>query len=205
MGKLAVPESSDPSVITRVRSYGSTDYLFAVNDNREFGGYVGHHGLVMENGLPTQATLNVSREGGYVYDVVAHREVRPTAGREGIDLEVQLGPCEGRLFVITDRAIDAVRIEASQQARPGESVTIKAAVVDAEGRPIDAVVPVKMELLDPHGRAAEFSGYYGAKDGQVEVTADLGPNDVPGLWRIRVKELASGQVADAYLRLVGGN
>jgi len=198
-------DSSDPSVITRVRTYGSTDYLFAVNDNREFGGYVGHHGLVMENGLPTQATLNVSREGGHVYDLVAHREVRPTAGREGIDLQVQFGPCEGRLFVITDRAIDAVRIEAPQQARPGESVNIKAAVVDAEGRPIDAVVPVKVELLDPHGRATEFSGYYGAKDGQVQVTADLAPNDVPGLWRIRVQELASGQVADAYVRVAGGN
>ena len=54
-------ESSTPDVITRVRSYGSTDYLFAVNDLREFGDYVGHHGLVMENGLPTDAELSIRR------------------------------------------------------------------------------------------------------------------------------------------------
>ncbi len=55
--------SSTPDIVTRVRRYRSTDYLFAVNDRREFGDYVGHHGLVMENGLPTDAELAIRRPG----------------------------------------------------------------------------------------------------------------------------------------------
>jgi len=198
-------ESSNPNVITRVRTYRSTDYLFAVNDNREFGDYVGQHGLVMENGLPSTATLEVRRRAAAIYDLVRHREVKPVAKGAALSLEQAFGPCEGRLFMITDRPIDAVRVEAPETATPGDSVTIKVAVVDANGKPIDAIVPVKLELLDPTGRAAEFSGYYGAKDGQLEVAADIAANDVQGLWRVRGEELASGRVGNAYVRVASAN
>ena len=64
---------------------------------------------------------------------------------------------------------------------------------------------MKIDLIDPSGKAAEFSGYYGAKDGAVELTATVAPNDVPGLWRIHARELASGRTADAYMRVSAGN
>ena len=54
---------------------------------------------------------------------------------------------------------------------------------------------------DPNGRPAEFSGFYGAKDGQVEINFDLAPNDATGLWRLHVTELASGREAEAYVRV----
>jgi hypothetical protein len=195
--------STDPSVITRVRQYGSTDYLFAVNDNREFGDYIGHHGLVMENGLPTDMELNVSRDAGHVYDLVTHRELDVVRSEGQIGIESHLGPCEGRVLMITERAIEGVRIEAPSSASPGGRISFTATVVDSDGAAIDAIVPVKIDLLDPHGKAAEFSGYYGAKDGVVEGTADIAANDVPGLWRVRAEELASGRTAEAYVRVEG--
>ena len=70
---------------------------------------------------------------------------------------------------------------------------------------MDAVVPVKIDLIDPSGKAAEFSGYYGAKDGVVQLTVTIAPNDVPGLWRIHVRELASGLTTDAYMRVTTSN
>ena len=69
---------------------------------------------------------------------------------------------------------------------------------------MDAIVPVEIDLIDPSGRAAEFSGYYGAKDAAVKLTATIAPNDVPGLWRIYVRERASGLTADAYMRVSAG-
>ena len=196
-------ESTDPNVITRMREYGTTDYLFAVNDLREFGDYVGHHGLVMENGLPTDTELQVRRDGGHVYDLVTHREVKAVQGGEQIGIACHLGPCEGQVLMITDRAIAGVEVEAPSSVGPGGCLTVTARVVDAAGVPLDAIVPVKVELLDPHGRAAEFSGHYGAKDGEVEVSADIAANDVPGLWRVHVEELASGRTAEAYVRVEG--
>jgi len=195
-------DSSTPDVIPYVRSYGSTDYLFGVNDRREYGLYVGHHGLVMENGVPTSATLTIAR-GGHVYDLVGHREVAAAVGDGGLGIDWDFGPGEGRVFMVTERAIESVRITAPEAAAPGESVTITAEVLGDDGEPLDAIMPVRVDLLDPHGRAAEFSGWYGAKDGRVEIAANIAANDVPGLWRIHVEELASGRSADAYLR-VGG-
>lgn len=193
--------ASDPSVITRVRSYGSTDYLFAINDLREFGDYVGHHGLVMENGLPINATLAMERSGAHVYDLVRHREVRQANEGGKLSLDVALGPCEGRLYMVTSQPVAGVNVETPETAAPGEPVTIKAAVVDPSNTALDAVVPVKVEILDPHGRPAEMSGYYGAKDGVVEIGAVIAANDVPGLWRVHVTELASGIEADGYFRV----
>jgi len=195
-------DSSTPDVIPYVRSYGSTDYLFAVNDAREFGDYVGHHGLVMENGLPTDATLTIAR-GGHVYDLVAHREVEARQEDGGLAIDWHFGPCEGRVFMVTERAIQDVRVTVPEQVAAGESATIVAEVLGDDGKPLDAVVPVRVDLLDPYGRPAEFSGWYGAKDGRVEITAQIAANDMPGLWQIRVQELASGRSTSAYMR-VGG-
>ncbi len=193
-------DSSTPDVIPYVRSYGSTDYLFAVNDLREYGLYVGHHGLVMENGLPTEATLTIGR-GGHVYDLVAHREVEAAADGGTLAVAQHFGPCEGRLLMVTERAVQEVRVTAPEQVAPGESAPIVAEVLGDDGEPMDAVVPVRVDVLDPYGRAAEFSGWYGAKDGRVEITADIAANDVPGTWQVRAQELASGRTATAYMRV----
>ncbi|MFO8078816.1 MAG: LamG-like jellyroll fold domain-containing protein [Armatimonadota bacterium] len=196
-------DSSTPDVIPYVRSYGSTDYVFGINDRREFGLYVGQHELVMENGLPTDATLTVDRDG-HVYDLVAGREIVTGDDDGATSIDWHFGPCEGRVFMITERPIADVRITAPQQASAGDSITIAAEVLADNGDRIDAVVPVRIDLIDPNGHSAEFSGFYGAKDGGVEITCDLAPNDVPGTWRVRVEELASGRAANAYLTVSAG-
>jgi hypothetical protein len=60
-------DSANPEVVTRVRATGESDYVFVVNDRREFGTYVGQHGLVMEHGQPAESQVSVRRAGGQVY------------------------------------------------------------------------------------------------------------------------------------------
>ncbi len=194
-------DSSSPDVVTRCRAYGTTDYLFAVNDRREFGDYVGQHGLVMENGLPSKAVLSVNRTSGHVYDLVAGHEEEATAVKGQLQIHREFGPCEGGVLMVTDAAIEGVRIEAPAAAQRGGALDCMIEVVDAGGHPLDAVVPVNVEIRDPAGCEAEWSGYYGAKDGRLALTLDVAPNDRPGLWQIRAKELASGRVATAYFRV----
>ncbi len=194
-------ESNNPDVITYARRYAGADYLFAVNDKREFGDYVGQHKLVMENGLPSQATLLLRRADGHVYDLVRHREV-PAVKQDGrLAIAADFGPCEGRLYLVTGQAIGGVKVTAPEAAKPGQTVTVTATVVDPAGKPIAAIVPVQVDILDVDGRPAEASGYYAAKDGTVSVSLDLAPNDQPGLWRVKVTDLASGCEASAYLRI----
>ena len=196
--------SGSPEVVTRCRRYATTDYLFAINDRREFGDYVGRHGLVMENGLPSEATLTLRRPGGAVYDLVAHRPVTATAAKGALSFPAALGPCEGRVYMVTDRPLAALRLTAPATVARGTAARCRVAVLDDRGQPLAAVVPLRVDFLDPAGRPAEFSGFYGAKDGQVEISFDLASNDTPGVWRLQVTELASGREADAYVRVSAG-
>ena len=193
-------EASDPDVVVRFRQYGQSDYLFALNDKRTYGDYVGHHGLVMEKGLPHSATITVRRPAGHVYDLVAHRAVPAKASGGTLKIDANFGPGDGRLFLITPAPVNSVRIAPPGQARLGGSVTIRTAVLDNRGKPLAAVIPVQVEVVDPQGRPAEPSGYYAAKDGQLSITLDLARNDSPGRWTVRVRELASGKTSTAVYR-----
>lgn len=184
-------DSSNPDVVVRMRRYGEADYLFAVNDKRTFGDYVGHHGLVMEKGLPTSATLSVRRKQGHVYDLVEHVPCSATATDAGMQFEASFGPGAGRLFLITSRPIADVLIRAPTQAKLGGQLRLDMSVVDDSKGPVAAVVPVQVDVLDPAGEPAEQSGFYGAKDGRLTIVADLASNDKPGQWTIRATELAS--------------
>lgn len=197
-------DSDASSVIPRLRRFGTTDYLFAVNDEREYGSYVGMHGLVMEDGRATSARLSLDRKAGHVYDLVAGRPVEAPVRAEGgrLSFEHRFGPCEGRVFMVTDRPVERVKIEMPENARRGEAMTLRVAVTDAGGTPVDAVLPVRVDIRDPQGRPAEFSGWYGAKAGRLEIPFAFAGNDVPGEWEIRAKELASGRSAMAIVRLV---
>ena len=194
-------ESTNPEVITRVRSAGEADYVFAINDHREAGNYVGQHGLVLEHGLPSETNLHVNRAGAKVYDLLASREV-PTSQPNGKTIwPVQLGPCEGRVYLLTTKAINGVQIDAPKTFKPLLPAECTISILDPEKKPIQAVVPLKVEINDPTGRLAENSGYYGAQDGILKIRLLPAINDIPGVWQIRVRELASGKTTTHYLRL----
>ncbi len=194
-------ESPNPDVVTRLRRFGSTDYVFAVNDRREFGDYVGRYGMVMENGLPSKTTVRLQRAAGHVYDLKNGVELtgaKNTGGKLGLPLE--MGPCEGRVLMVTDRPIRAVRIKAPEAAKRGETIAVQVAVTDGKDA-IDAVVPVRVEIRDPEGVEAEFSGFHAAVGGKVELKLDLAPNDRAGVWQVRATELATGRAANGYFRV----
>lgn len=189
-------DSSDLDAIVYVRSYRNADYIFVINDRRTFGDYVGHHGKVMEKGLPLKAKIFVRRQQGYVYDLVAHCPVTVQKDLKGLAFNVELGPGDGRIFLLIDRQIAGVRLQAPKLARRGESITLKLAVVDAQGHPIEAVIPIRVDIVDAKGRAAEFSGFYGAKDGTISLTIDLASNDASGIWVLRAQEMCSLRSAE---------
>jgi len=58
-----------------------------------------------------------------------------------------------------------------------------------------------VEIRDPSGCEAEWSGVYGAKGGLLRLKLELASNDRPGLWQVRARELASGREAAFYFRV----
>src|SRR5690606_24536473 len=140
--------------------------------------YVGTHGLVMENGLPTSSELTLRRGGGaHVYDLVAGRAVDAEADDSTIRIPVDLGPCEGRLLLVTSHAIEKLSVEAPETVAPGQSLPVGIRITDRADQAVDAVVPVELTISDPEGRPSEVNGYYGAVGGTLRVTLDIAPND----------------------------
>jgi hypothetical protein len=202
LGALGLGREIDcdqPEIVLRTRRAGEATYLFAINDRREFGTYVGRHGLVMENGLPSSGTLTfLQNPPRHVYDLVAGIEVPVAADHR---LPIALGPCDGRLLMGLPRAIAAVTVAVPGSAKPGTRVALDLSVNDSEGNPIAAVIPLRIEIRDANGRLAEGSGPHAAENGRLHLDLDLAPNEDPGTWEITVRELASRKSAMAAMRV----
>jgi hypothetical protein len=196
-----VVETTNPEIIPRRRTAGASDYVFVVNDRREAGTYVGQHGLVQDVGLPGAGHVQLSRDRGYVYSLTQNRRIITTSG-DSLTWPVALEPCDGDMFLITDRPIEKVSVDTPETAKIGQSFDCKISVTNADNAIVDAVIPVRVDILDPHGRPAEFTGYYGTQAGQLKLTLSPASNDVPGVWTIRVRELASGIQTASYVRIL---
>jgi len=195
-------DSSNPDVIPYRRQYRGADYVFVVNDRREYGQYVGQHGVVMENGVPSTAKLLIARSAGTVYDLVEHRPLPVCREAGHLVADVSLGPCDGRLYLVTPQPIAGLKLDVPATTARGASVTVSLDVLGADGKPLAAVVPVELTIRDAQGRAAEFSGAWAAIDGRLRVPLDIATNDPFGVWQIEARELASGQRALTTLRVV---
>lgn len=196
-------DSANPEVIPYRRRFADTDYVFVVNDQREYGEYVGHHGLVMENGLPSDTVVSVQRPAGFVYDLVHHAPVPARQENGKLVVGLHLGPCDGGLYMVTSRAIERIKLKAPEAVERNHRATCTIEVQDAAGKPLDAIVPLAVEVRDAEGRLAEFSGSYAAVGGKLTVTLDIAENDPMGIWQIEARELASGRTAVHTMRVLG--
>jgi hypothetical protein len=196
-------ETDDAQIVPYRRRYKNSDYLFVVNDHRQYGAYVGQHGMVMENGLPASCNMVLRRPAGFVYDLVENGPVTAQANQNALHFSASLNPCAGRIFLVTDRAIDRVVLTHPDQVTRGAKAKLSVAVVDAQGEPIDAVLPIQVEIRDAEGQLAEFSGYYAAIDGHLRMDLDIATNDPFGAWTVEVRELASGRTTRGVFMVPG--
>ncbi len=188
--------ADNPEVILRTRQSGEATCLFAINDHREPGSYVGQHGLVMENGLPSTTTITLASDTAHIYDLIQHRQVIPDRASDGrLSLPLELGPCDGRLLLISPKPLLSLHLEAPGEVKRGASVTLNVEVRTTDDQPVPAVIPVRLRITDSNGVEAEGSGFYAAEKGQLSVTLEPAPNEDPGTWQLEAVELASGMRA----------
>ena len=201
-GVIPAVRADSPEVILRTRRAGDSQYVFAINDRREAGTYVGQHGLVLENGLPTEATLRLGRDGVHVYDLTRARQVIPRHEADGgVSWKCALGPCDGRIYLVSPKPLLQLRVEAPATARAGQRAEVTVHLTTTGEAPFSGVVPVEVRLRDASGRAAEGDGFYAIENGRLSLPLDLAPNETPGTWEIRVRERASGMEAVHWLKV----
>ena len=194
-------QSENPEVVLYTRERDGVQYLFAINDRRQFGDYVGRYRMVMEDGLPAETTITVQRAGVKVIDLVAGKEV-PVESSLGVTrFRANLEPGGGKIFVIADRLPASVAIMGPERMDRGKTATFDISFQDASGAPVAPVVPFEIRIEDPAFRSAEPSGFYAAVGGKARVTFDLAENERTGVWRVVVTERIKGVSETLYIRV----
>jgi len=190
--------SSNPDVITRLRQFGDSYYVFTVNDNRTYGDYLGQYGKVMEKGLSSKAEVSINTlSDGAVYDLMNHKQVTATKEAGTVQFPVSLEGGQGNVFLVTPRPIGKLWITAPSDAQRGKTSQLKVQLNDDSGANINAVIPMTITITDPDGRKFEKSGYYGAAKGRVDIDLDIASNDEAGTWKVEVVEALTGEKVTA--------
>ncbi|MBR4938559.1 MAG: hypothetical protein IKZ22_06760, partial [Kiritimatiellae bacterium] len=117
-----ISDSSSPDIVVFNRKDRSADYVFAINDRRTFGDYVGMWGRQMEKGLPCSGWVSLNGAAGRVGAVYElSRGVSVPFERDGGDVRVKVDfeTTDGRMLMFLPRPIAAVKAAASAEVERG--------------------------------------------------------------------------------------
>ena len=130
-----VADTDRDDVFVRRRVLPGADYVFAINDRRGPGDYVGAWGHVWEKGLPNRATVRVRRPAtGAVYDLVRHARV-PFELKDGrVEIPVSYETNDGRLLMLVDRPLAPL------------AVSWSAAGLEVVAQEKDAMIPISVSF-----------------------------------------------------------
>ena len=109
-------------------------------------------------------------------------------------VDVDLGPCDGRLYMVSPTAIDRVRIWPRQRSPAAAKAIAASRSLIAAGRPMEVDRADGVSIRDSESRApssAATTQPWTASGGSLDIAA----NDAIGYWQIEVRELASGRAA----------
>ena len=189
---LPYADSDNTDFVTRVRTYGDADYLFVINDKRDYGDYLGPWKRTMEKGVPNDGVVTLRRKNvKAVYDLVAHKPVNFKATKDGIMIPQVFDSNDGHLLMVMGDKVEKVECKVTPTKDNNLKYGIRVRVLGGNGKPLSANVPINISIFDPNGKLIDGSGAACAVDGvchhQILTTA------ANGKWTVVVTELASGK------------
>ena len=196
-------DSSSPEIVTYSRRWNDTRYVFAINDHRTFGDYVGPWGLVMEKGLPFEGEVSLVDGDGAVkavYELSRGGEVPFTRADGRVKVPVKYATNDGRIFAFLKTKIAAVKADAPDAVRKGDTLKVTFSALDAEGRPVEALLPAEIRLYDAAGREIDGAGWVCLQGGTCTVEFLTNLNDADGDYKIVCRDRASGLTAERIVK-----
>jgi len=135
------------------------------------------------------------------YDLLSQTPLDLSTQKNGrVDALCDLSFTPFRIFISLPKAISSLRVEMPASVALGTQLPVKVTPLDADGKSINASIPLRLTLLDSAGievqqlPCAAFPTFDGV------LAAPLG--FAPGNWKLRVEELISGRQTEAALNVV---
>lgn len=182
----AVAGCDDPMVMLSEQGAGAGKLLWAVNMAQEDAFAQNKQQWTM---APVSTTLRLPAGNYVAYDVFNRKRINERA----VPLNLEKG--DAKLFALLPVAIGSVKISSANWNSP--SLDLQAQVLGA-GKPINAVIPISVELIAPNGKSFRTI-YRATQNGLWRETLPLGAAASEGRWQIRVTELLSGQAATQFV------
>ena len=126
-------DSDKIDILVHARTSGDADYVFAINDRRGIGDYVGPWRRLLEKGLPNAGTVSVAREAGAVYDLVKHSPVPFTVKDGKTFIPVDYTTNDGRVFLVASRPLGELQVSV-------DGTTVRVASSDR-----DVMIPIRVD------------------------------------------------------------
>ena len=74
----------------------------------------------------------------------------------------------------------------------GKESFLKIEIKGRDGTPLKSLLPIKMKINDSQGNESEYSDYYVAENGQLDISFIPAVNNLKGKREAEVTELSSG-------------
>ena len=127
----------------------------------------------------------------HVYDI---RERKYMGFKD--EVETTVPAYRPRILALTPYKVLKMKLWVKEYAKPGDLVPVKARVIRSPESLNDTVI--RIEIYDPSGKQVEYySGNYKASEGLLKVDIPLALNDPEGIWKVKAKDIESGEEAEA--------
>ena len=189
------PMSADnQDIVLYRRGIAGADYVFAINDKRTFGDYLGQWGRVMEKGLPNSGTVTVQSNAKAAYDLVRHQAVKLARSGKNVKYSVDLAPGDGALVLLLDQAIAGTSVVQTMAER-GKEYTLTVQVYDKNKQPVKAYIPLEITMTDVQGNRLPKNDFYTTDaNGKLVISDVAAVNMIPGKVKTVVRNLADGKI-----------
>ena len=195
-------EASNQDLVVRQRGTDNADYVFVVNDKRTFGNYVGQWGLVQEKGLKNSGTITVNHPASTAYDLVKHQQIPLTLRNGKSSFNADLDAGNGMLVLLLDRKINKIALDMPDKLRIGKSFEMQIKVLDDKNTPVQAIIPVEVNLTADNGIKIPPSNFYAAVNGKLNVKDIIPTNLKAEQINVTVRCLASNNIVKKTVQLI---
>ncbi|MFV2069185.1 MAG: hypothetical protein ACC645_19635 [Pirellulales bacterium] len=198
-------DCDSPKVLFNMLERGSVSYLVAINDNRTYDERVGQYKAVLGQLLPQSTTVRIKRSGPnglFAYDMLERKPLEVSKTGDAYEFSVHLTELGGKIVALYPRELGSLEIKTAKAIKRGATSVIRISMRDDSGAPPSGLQPLEVTITDAEGARSEFSGYYCASDGVLNIDFIAALNDEPARWTVSAVDLTAGLTAQSEFEVV---